>query len=209
VSVPARADEPVYPRRGAPSLEWLREVRCVALDYGGTIDLAVSPLLDGSREVDPACVPALRCLAGNGLMLALSSNTTPQEHRWAALEAAGIDRLFRLVLMSSCIGLRKPHPDFYTLIAAVAHCWPTEILHVGNNIETDVIGPARCGMRTALVRPNGVTSDERVRLPPGALVIRHVNELPGLLGCEAGESAQAPASEPSGPLAHVKGKERP
>lgn len=158
-------------------------VRAVALDYGGTIDSRASPLLDGGRQVDPSCVAPLRALAARGLVLILSSNTQRGEHRWAALEAAGIDRLFRAVLMSACMGLRKPDPDFYALITTVAHCRPGEVLHVGNNLETDVAGPARCGMRTALVRPDGIAAEERQRLPPGALVIGHVKQLPPLLGC--------------------------
>jgi putative hydrolase of the HAD superfamily len=158
-------------------------VRAVALDYGGTIDSRTSPVLDGSWQVDPSCVAPLRALAARGLVLILSSNTQQGEHRWAALEAAGIDRLFRVVLMSACLGLRKPDPDFYALITTVAHCRPGEVLHVGNNLETDVAGPARCGMRTALVRPDGIAAEERQRLPPGALVIGHVKQLPPLLGC--------------------------
>jgi FMN phosphatase YigB (HAD superfamily) len=51
--------------------------------------------------------------------------------------------------MSARMGLRKPDPDSCALITTVAHCRPGEVLHVGNNLETDVIGPARCGMRTA------------------------------------------------------------
>jgi len=38
-------------------------------------------------------------------------------------------------------------------------------------------------MRTALVSPDGVTAAERQRLPPGALVISHVKQLPPPLGC--------------------------
>lgn len=156
-------------------------IACVAFDYGGTIDSRTSPLLDGSRQVDPSCVAPLRALAARGLVLVLSSNTQQGEHRWAALEAAGIDGLFRAVLMSACMGLMKPDPDFYALITTVAHCQPGEVLHVGNNLETDVIAPARCGMRTALVRPDGITAEERQRLPPGALVISHVKQLRPLL----------------------------
>ena len=158
-------------------------IACVAFDYGGTIDSRASPLLDGRRQVDPSSVAPLRALAARGLVLILSSNTQRGQHRWAALEAAGIDRLFRAVLMSACMGLRKPDPDFYALITTVAHCRPGEVLHVGNNLETDVAGPARCGMHTALVRPDGIAAEERQRLPPGALVIGHVKQLPPLLGC--------------------------
>lgn len=164
---------------------WLAGIRCVALDYGGTIDDPGSLLLDGSHEVDPAAIPALRNLAASGITLVLSSNTRPGEHRMAALVEAGIGRLFRLVLMSSCIGIRKPDPDFYALITAATHCYPAEILHVGNNIRTDIIGPASSGMNTALIRPHGVLTDlEQQMMPPGTIMIRHITELPHMLGCQ-------------------------
>lgn len=162
-----------------------RQIRAIALDYGGTIDQPGSPLLDGSRQVDPACIPVLRYLAGSGYMLVLSSNTRPGQHRTAALAAAGVSRLFRLVLMSACLGVRKPDPGFYALITAFARCQPDEVLHVGDNLANDVLGPARCGMRTALICPGGITGDEQSQLPAGALVISHLTGLPRLLGPEA------------------------
>lgn len=172
---------PDRPVPGADAPAWLAQIRCVALDYGGTIDHTAAPRLGGSRQVDPACVPALRTMAGHGLTLVLSSNTLPGEHRTTALAAAGIDQLFRLILMSACIGMRKPEPGFYALITAAAHCQPGQTLHVGDNMTNDVIGPARYGMRTALLRP-GITAEERQQMPPGTLVISHVSDLPRLLG---------------------------
>lgn len=60
---------------GTSPLSWLREIRCIAVDYGKTIDNRSSPLLDGSHQVDPACTGPLRALAVAGFTLVLSSNT--------------------------------------------------------------------------------------------------------------------------------------
>lgn len=79
---------------------------------------------------------------------------------------------------------RKPDPDFYQLIVTLGHCWPSQVLHVGNSLGNDVVGPAACGLRVALVRPRGITDQEREQLPPGALVVDHLRELPPLLGCQ-------------------------
>ena len=159
---------------------------CVAIDYGGTISDETRPLLGGSRPVDPACVPVLRALAGRGLALILSSNTADGEDRWPALRAAGISDVWRAAFMSASVGVRKPDPAFYRLITAAANCWPDQVLHIGNNLETDILGPQRFGMHTALVRAGGAAEDERAMLPPGTLVIAHLRELPALLGWDGG-----------------------
>jgi len=52
-------------------------------------------------------------------------------------------------------------------------------MFVGDNLAYAVAEPIAHGMRAALVRPHGLRPGEE--LPPGALLIRHVNELPGLL----------------------------
>jgi FMN phosphatase YigB (HAD superfamily) len=58
----------------------------------------------------------------------------------------------------------------------------SEVLFVGNNIAHDITGPLRAGIRACLVRPHGLQPGEV--LPDGALLIRHVRDLPALL--EAG-----------------------
>jgi putative hydrolase of the HAD superfamily len=84
------------------------------------------------------------------------------------------------------VGVRKPDPAFYRLITAAANCWPDQVLHIGNNLETDILGPQRSGMHTALVGAGGAAEDERAMLPPGTLVIAHLRELPALLGWDGG-----------------------
>jgi FMN phosphatase YigB (HAD superfamily) len=166
----------------ATGIAGLGALRCIAFDYGGSLTTAGRPLIGGSRPVDPGCIAPLRLLAAR-YVLVLSSNTTPGVHRIPALAAAGIDHLFRAVLASACLGVAKPDPAFYAIIPAVAQCQPAQVLHVGNNIRTDVTGPARCGMHTALIRPCGLAPGEQDQLPPPTLVIRHPRELPHLLGC--------------------------
>ena len=51
--------------------------------------------------------------------------------------------------------------------------------YIGDHLAYDVAEPIAHGMRAALVRPHGLRPGEE--LPHGALLIRHVNELPGLL----------------------------
>jgi FMN phosphatase YigB (HAD superfamily) len=68
------------------------------------------------------------------------------------------------------------------LVITAAQCPASEVLLVGNNIAHDITGPMRAGIRACPVRPHGLQSGEV--LPDGALLIRHVRDLPALL--EAG-----------------------
>ena len=141
---------------------------------GGTISLDAIDHLLGEKPVDPAAADTLRTFHDYGITLLIASNTTPGERRWPALQHAGVDRLFRLALLSYPLGVRKPAPLFCALVLAAAGCPASEVLFVGDHLENDVAGPARHGTRTALVRPGEV-------LPDGALLITHVRELPSLL----------------------------
>lgn len=157
-------------------------VKAVAVDYGGTIDDRSRPRDSaGNRPVDPSCIAPLRVLRQLGLILIVSTNTEGGQHRRAALETAGIGGLFRAVLASDCIGLAKPDPAFYALVAAAAGCAPAEVLHAGDKIEPDVLGPLRYGMQAALIRPGGLAEGEDAMLPPAARVVRHVRDLPSLI----------------------------
>jgi FMN phosphatase YigB (HAD superfamily) len=53
------------------------------------------------------------------------------------------------------------------------------VLFVGDNLSCDVEGPLVHGMRAVLVRPQGLRQGEE--LPGGALLIRHIRELPALM----------------------------
>jgi putative hydrolase of the HAD superfamily len=153
---------------------------CLAVDYGSTISTGAIDHLIGQKPVDPAAAAALRTLHDDhGQRIILASNTQPHETRWPALQKAGIDDLFSVALLSYPLGVRKPDPIFYRLVLAAAEAPPEQVLFVGDNIQCDVIAPLAHGMRAVLVRPNGLRFGEA--LPDGALLIRHVRELPELL----------------------------
>jgi len=147
---------------------------------GGTISADAIDHLIGQRPVDPDASAALRTLHDTlGLRLILASNTMPCETRWPALRQAGIDGLFSAALLSYPLGVRKPDPLFYRLVLAAAEAPPGQVLFVGDNLQCDIAAPLAHGMRAALVRPHGLRTGEM--LPGGALLIRHVSELPALL----------------------------
>ena len=155
-------------------------VSVIATDYGGTISLNRLDHVLGQKPVDPAAAAALRILHDLGMRLVLASNTQPNETRWPALAKAGIDDLFKVVLPSYALGVRKPDPLFYKLVIAAAEAPPGEVLFVGDRTDYDVAEPLAHGMQAVLVRPGGILRPGEA-VPAGVRVISHFSELPALL----------------------------
>ncbi len=125
-------------------------------------------------EVDPRAAVAVRELRASGLSLVLAANTDrPEPVRRGTLRDAGIAHCFDALVLSSTLGIRKPDRRFYAEVARVAGCPAEDILFVGDNAETDALGPHAYGMSAVLVRP-GPRPDA---LPPAIATIPHVDEL--------------------------------
>jgi FMN phosphatase YigB (HAD superfamily) len=154
-------------------------IKAAAVDFGGSISGAQVDHLLGQKRVDPAAAAALHALSALDIRLILASNTLPCETRWPALRKAAIDGLFCVALLSDPLGVRKPDPLFYRLVLAAAESPPEQVLFVGDHLGNDVAAPITHGMRAALIRPHGLRADET--LPDGALLIRHIRDLPALL----------------------------
>lgn len=169
---------------GSPRKEDLL-ICCVALAYGGTLTTDEYDPELGMRRVDPRAAATLHTLRRHGFTLVLASNTNDRG-RAPALTRAGVRDLFRNLVQShelvQSLGLpiEKPHELFYGMVCHAAASEPPSVLFVGNNITRDVRGPLKYGMKAALVRPDGLQDGEE--LPVGALLIRHVADLPALLG---------------------------
>jgi FMN phosphatase YigB (HAD superfamily) len=73
----------------------------------------------------------------------------------------------------------KPQPLFWRLLLAAADCPPHQVLMAGNSLINDVIPALEAGMHAVLVRPDGLAPWEE--LPDGAVLVRHVEELPALI----------------------------
>uniref|UniRef100_A0AAU2UXF5 HAD family hydrolase n=1 Tax=Streptomyces sp. NBC_00003 TaxID=2903608 RepID=A0AAU2UXF5_9ACTN len=143
---------------------------------------AVFTALPDAR-VDPEAASAVRDLRATGLRCVLASNTDrPERVRLQTLRAAGIADCFDALVLSSALGIRKPDPRFYAAVTEAAGCPPENVLFVGDNPETDAVGPETFGMSAVLVssglRPEG--------LPTGITTISHLRELTDHLN-EAGK----------------------
>jgi putative hydrolase of the HAD superfamily len=108
--------------------------------------------------------PALRAFLGRGLQIRIGSNF---DSRLRAV-VAGLPELAGCAeapVISSEVGFRKPHPDFYRA-ACAALGLPSEcVLCVGDDPENDVRGARRAGLRGLLLDRHGLQPDDLPFVP--------------------------------------------
>ncbi|KGM56396.1 HAD family hydrolase [Lysobacter arseniciresistens ZS79] len=93
-------------------------------------------------------VPALERLAARVPLAALSNGN-------ACLRTIGLMHLFRFQLGAREHGAAKPDAGIFHAACARLGFAPGEVLHVGDDIRTDVEGAQRAGLRTAWINRGG------------------------------------------------------
>ena len=101
----------------------------------------------------------------------------------ANLDQIGLGDTFSVVLHASSDNIRKPHRDMFDKCASQLGIRPSQILHVGDNMENDVLGGKRAGCKTAWLavnRPMNLINEAVTCLPD--LVLDDLSELESLFG---------------------------
>jgi FMN phosphatase YigB (HAD superfamily) len=142
-------------------------------------------------------VPTLGRLRAAGHVLVLSSNTLtcPGTVTRQILDRHGITPFFHHLCFSDELGVAKPHRDFYTAVTAVTGRGAEDILHVGDDWRTDILGAAGAGCRALWFNPAGAA---RPAVPPGNPAVEGVHELrrlQELTGWAAGGLPEAPSPD--------------
>jgi len=70
----------------------------------------------------------------------------------ADLARIGLDHLFQFRLSACEHGVCKPDPGIFHSACARLGCAPSQVLHVGDDIEADVLGAARAGLRSCWLK---------------------------------------------------------
>ncbi|QTF06747.1 5-amino-6-(5-phospho-D-ribitylamino)uracil phosphatase YigB [Brenneria izadpanahii] len=94
----------------------------------------------------------------------------------------GLDRYFAFVLRAGPDGRSKPFADMYRLAAEKFNLPLSQILHVGDDLTTDVAGAVRCGMQACWInlREDDLMHIDDARLLPH-IEISRLASLPALL----------------------------
>ena len=68
-----------------------------------------------------------------------------------SLKAHGIAPLIDFMGVSALVGLEKPNPEIFSKAMAALNVAPSDVIHVGNRLDTDVLPAQGLGMRTAWI----------------------------------------------------------
>ena len=123
----------------------------------------------------PDVRPAVDGLAAHGLVLAVLTNgRADQQH--AKVRAIGLQGDLAAVLTSEELGVAKPDPEAYLGVCRRLGLAPTEVVHVGDRHDLDVLAARAAGLRALHLDRDG-----RGVEPPGGR-LSSLTELAGRIG---------------------------
>ncbi len=141
----------------------------IALAESGSDPALLEPAFEvfyaSRNQVDfyPDSLAGLRRLAARVPLIAVSNGN-------ADLGRIGIDGLFAGQLSAREHGAPKPEPSIFLAACELAGAAPDEVLHVGDNVELDVTGAARAGLRSCWLHrddhPDGLQAWPHAHVAP-------------------------------------------
>ena len=99
-------------------------------------------MYDDARKILPF-------LKKHNVKLALATNGYKSTNR--IIKYFGLNRYFNYVSVSCDVGVSKPNPQLYHLIAKKLSLKPEEILCVGDSYPTDIVGAKKAGCEVAII----------------------------------------------------------
>lgn len=119
--------------------------------------------------------------------LGLCSNFSHSPTALGILGEAGLDAHFGSVVVSVDLGIRKPRREIFEAVLAELGADPEATLHVGDNLDADVAGAARLGIRTVWITRR-VADAERARAqysgPDPDYIVNDLEEIESILEAE-------------------------
>ncbi len=118
----------------------------------------------------PGAEELLGYYAEQGLTVGVCTDLTAHiQHR--KLSRLSLDRLTDVLVTSEEAGADKPSPLIYRLLLNKLGTEPGRVLFIGDNLEKDVEGPRRMGMRTFWFH------DEKTGLPFSTVPVQRLKEI--------------------------------
>jgi len=107
-------------------------------------ELETTELIPGAREL-------LDWLYKKGMPIGLITNASHNEERIRKLlQKVEIEDYFKVILVSSVIGIRKPNPEIFLKALTMLGMKPDESVYIGDRFEYDARGAENAGMRWIL-----------------------------------------------------------
>jgi putative hydrolase of the HAD superfamily len=129
-------------------------------------------------RVYPDALATLSLLRARGLRLVVVSNWDVSLA--PTLGTLGLGELLDAVVTSAGVGAAKPAPEVFRAALRLIGVAPGEAVHVGDDLERDVVGAIAAGVMPVLLR-RGAAGAAPGRIPAGVATISSLAELPGLI----------------------------
>ncbi len=127
-----------------------------------TVEAYFSAFYDHCHLI-PGTEDLLTKLKGN-YRLGLLSNFTHGPAAWEIIDRLGLRPFFEVVLISGDLGYRKPHPLVFERLVDGLGVSTDRIAFVGDDMEPDILGAARAGLKPVL---STYIRDQKMPLVPG------------------------------------------
>ncbi|PIP36200.1 MAG: hypothetical protein COX20_07110 [Desulfobacterales bacterium CG23_combo_of_CG06-09_8_20_14_all_52_9] len=106
---------------------------------------------DGRRVPRPDVKDVVIELSQRGYILGIIANTITETEIPDWLEADGLTGYFKVVVLSSKLGIRKPNPEIYLEAARRVGVEPAGCVYVGDNPVRDVEGVREAGFGMSII----------------------------------------------------------
>jgi putative hydrolase of the HAD superfamily len=120
-------------------------------------------LFDGVKEI-------LEILSNDYLLGTITNGN-------ASLETIGIKNYFDFEVKASEVGHMKPRKEIFEAVMGIAKCKPSEIIHVGDSYEKDIIGAISVNMNYIWINHN----NEPEKKANKKYIIKNFNEITEVL----------------------------
>jgi len=127
-------------------------IKGVLFDFGDT--LLVEERGKSLRHFTPRKTKgldiALKSLKRRKLKMGVVANTytSTKKEIWKVLKRVGIEKYFKMVITSVDIGSRKPKKPIFEKALKLMGLEPNEVIMIGNQIDSDILGGNRMGIIT-------------------------------------------------------------
>jgi putative hydrolase of the HAD superfamily len=130
-----------------------------------------SPVFEVPPYMNPDARGVLRWLKDRDICVGLICNTglTPGATLRRFLEEKRVLKYFDLTLFSDEVGVRKPDPRIFQLAVQKLRIEPDKIVHVGDNLKSDVWGAQNAGFK-AMLFSGEAGRDRTAESDPSSLV---------------------------------------
>ena len=144
-----------------PKKEWITELS----------EAYISPIFEVPPYLNPDAEKVLRWLSNRNSRIGLICNTglTPGTELRRFLSRGGVADYFDVLVFSDEAKIRKPDPEIFCLAARTLRVRPSEIVHIGDNLKSDVWGAKNAGFR-AIHLAGAEGRDKKAESDPTSLV---------------------------------------